>query len=52
MFLIYYICHSQIVDHLETERSLLISFHHSFSTKALVTIVELYFYEIYSVRLF
>ena len=42
----YYICHSQVVGHLEIDKvfnSLFSSVHHSFSIKTLDTIVELYF---------
>ena len=46
MFLSYYVCHSKAVDHLEIDKlfnSLFSSVYHSFSTKTLDTIVELYF---------
>ena len=55
MFSSYYICHSEVLDQLEIEnfcKSLLISIRHSFSTKTLVTIVELYFCGISPEQLF
>ena len=46
MFLSYYISQPSVKDHLEIEKFLnspFSSVHHSFNTKSLVPIVELYF---------